>query len=487
MRKVYDCFLFFNELDLLEIRFNQHYDFVDYFVICESAYTFTGQKKTKLFLENQERFKKFLDKVIYISIDKFPEELDTGARDFYQRQYLLNGIKDAQADDLIIFADVDEIFKEEAIKRALDFDGVSHFRMGIYQFYLNMLIANDWLAPFALPKKFIPNLAVACEVKDASLTFARFHMDRLCKSGNVPVQIVEDSGWHFTFMGGFDVVKAKLRAYAHADDYWPAMMRDDKRLQQVLDIGIKIWSSDELVSYVPIDDSFPLFIQQHQKELIEKGLVRDIYEAHKKLQSTYMDLRKKFAFASLRNEINLEELGNFKPIEYLDYIGKPEVQLEYVGLPEPRGQLISDNCKATQSSRSPWSHGITPEDDASHALTGLPNGNFSFHTDREIFPWWEVDLGESIDISEIRIFNRILPLHENKFVARRASELQIYLSEDRQNYKCIYYHSDIEPIGGVDGFPLILHPKHGTRARYVKVMLGNEEFLHLDKIYIYKN
>lgn len=486
MRKVYDCFLFFNEIDLLEIRFNQHYDFVDYFVICESAYTFTGQEKPRVFLENKERFKKFLDKIIYVSIEKFPEELDVGARDFYQRQYLLNGIKDAHEDDLIIFADVDEIFKKEAIAKALKFDGISHFKMGIYQFYLNMLISNDWLAPYAMPKKYIPNLAVGCEIKEATLTFARFHMERLCKAGNIPLQVVDNSGWHFTFMGGFDIVKAKLRAYAHADDYWPVMMREDKRLQDVLDIGIKIWSSDELVSYLPIDHSFPQFVQQHEKELIQKGLIRDVYEAHKQLQTAYMDLRKKFAFASLRNETKLEELGNFKPLEYLDYIGKPEIQLQYVGLPDPKGRLISGECKATQSSRSPWSHGSSLEDDATQALRGLPNGNFSFHTERECFPWWQVDLGEIAEISEIRVFNRILPDDERKFVARRASELQVYISDDNENYKCIYYHSEVTPIGGVDGHPLILHPKHGTSARYVKLKLGNAEYLHLDKVYIYK-
>ena len=37
MRKVYDCFTFFNELDLLELRLTECYNDADYFVISEHS------------------------------------------------------------------------------------------------------------------------------------------------------------------------------------------------------------------------------------------------------------------------------------------------------------------------------------------------------------------------------------------------------------------------------------------------------------------
>ena len=43
--KVFDCFIFFNELDLLELRLNVLDSCVDYFVIVESAITFQGEDK----------------------------------------------------------------------------------------------------------------------------------------------------------------------------------------------------------------------------------------------------------------------------------------------------------------------------------------------------------------------------------------------------------------------------------------------------------
>ena len=66
MVKVYDCFIFFNELDLLELRLETLDPYVDHFVISECDSTFSGEDKPFYFEENKEKFSKFLDKIIYI-------------------------------------------------------------------------------------------------------------------------------------------------------------------------------------------------------------------------------------------------------------------------------------------------------------------------------------------------------------------------------------------------------------------------------------
>ena len=66
---VYDCFNFFNEFDLLEIRLNELDDVVDYFVVCESNVTHNGIPKPMFFKENEERFSQFKDKIIYLPIN----------------------------------------------------------------------------------------------------------------------------------------------------------------------------------------------------------------------------------------------------------------------------------------------------------------------------------------------------------------------------------------------------------------------------------
>ena len=52
----YDCFSFFNELDLLEIRLNVLKDAVDKFVLVEAGETHSGKPKPLYFKENEARF-----------------------------------------------------------------------------------------------------------------------------------------------------------------------------------------------------------------------------------------------------------------------------------------------------------------------------------------------------------------------------------------------------------------------------------------------
>ena len=89
--KIYDCFIFFNENLLTEIRLNILNKFVDYFVICESYYDHRGNIKGYLFDHN--RFKNFSNKIIYLKIDQFPKNLGNWERQDYQRNFLMNGLK----------------------------------------------------------------------------------------------------------------------------------------------------------------------------------------------------------------------------------------------------------------------------------------------------------------------------------------------------------------------------------------------------------
>ena len=87
--KIYDCFIFFNENLLTEIRLNILNKHVDYFVICESYYDHRGNVKGYLF--DLEKFKDFKEKIIYLKIEKFPKHLGIWERQDYQRNYLHKG------------------------------------------------------------------------------------------------------------------------------------------------------------------------------------------------------------------------------------------------------------------------------------------------------------------------------------------------------------------------------------------------------------
>ena len=117
--KVYDCFLFYNELDILEIRLNELYDHVDYFYAVEASVTHTGRPKPlylKEALEHTNRFDKFKSKIINIDtdLDLTKSALvdnnidDSWNREFIQRNYLMSVMLKASADDIILLSDVDE-------------------------------------------------------------------------------------------------------------------------------------------------------------------------------------------------------------------------------------------------------------------------------------------------------------------------------------------------------------------------------------------
>ena len=78
---VYDCIPFFNELDILELRLNILDKYVDKFIIEESTMTFSGEEKSLCFKANRDRFKKFLDRIVYVTVDNSPTTGTTHERE----------------------------------------------------------------------------------------------------------------------------------------------------------------------------------------------------------------------------------------------------------------------------------------------------------------------------------------------------------------------------------------------------------------------
>ena len=71
--RIFDCTTFYNENLILEARFNILDKYVDKFVVVESAYSHSGEKKDFNF--DISRFDKFKSKIIYLKIEKEPKDL----------------------------------------------------------------------------------------------------------------------------------------------------------------------------------------------------------------------------------------------------------------------------------------------------------------------------------------------------------------------------------------------------------------------------
>lgn len=140
------------------------------------------------------------------------------------------------------------------------------------------------------------------------------------------------------------------------------------------------------------------------------------------------------------------------------------------------GKNIALNKPAQQSSISRYSQ----PNDSQGAVNGIKNGGFGFCTDKEVNPWWQVDLEQVYSITEIQVYNRINSL----LVANRARTLTILLSSDGENWELVYANEKDYVFGGIDGNPLIVDLKDKL-ARFVKLQLQENEYFHLDEVEIY--
>lgn len=151
---IFDCFTFFDELELLDIRLHEHSAVVDKFVIVEAKATFQGGEKPLYFERNKHLFKKFQEKIIHVVVD-FPDVIKNKlskrhdanwGREYFQRDQISRGLAGASKDDLIIVSDVDEIISAgkliEAIETRRKHD-LTIFEMPIHPYYVNRRIAGE--------------------------------------------------------------------------------------------------------------------------------------------------------------------------------------------------------------------------------------------------------------------------------------------------------------------------------------------------------
>ncbi|MCC5832155.1 MAG: hypothetical protein JJU12_03835 [Chlamydiales bacterium] len=114
--KIYDCFLFLNEYEVLDIHLAELYPVVDKFVIIECVETFKGHPKPLNFIAHIDLYKKYIDKIIYVPVFELLEITDPWEREFFQRDQIMKGLFECRDHDLVIIEDCDEILRPLAIK-----------------------------------------------------------------------------------------------------------------------------------------------------------------------------------------------------------------------------------------------------------------------------------------------------------------------------------------------------------------------------------
>ena len=214
---IYDCFIFYNELDLLEIRLNELNGVVDYFVLVEAEKTHQNKEKELFFENNKNRFSNFLNKIIYIKVPGYLFSDDCWKNERLQRNFILKGLQKAKEDDLLLVSDLDEIPSEDAVNRAISnnkFPVV--FEQQLHYYYLN--------TPLKIPSYSFENNQSAVSYKSINcgtvlLTKGEFenNTEVVRNLEKYNFDTISNGGWHFSFLGNESTIYNKLQNYAHAE------------------------------------------------------------------------------------------------------------------------------------------------------------------------------------------------------------------------------------------------------------------------------
>ena len=230
--KFIDCFMYYDEDMILDLRLNMLDKFVSYFVICEANFNHNGSKRELKF--DIKKFSKFKSKIIYLPLYFQPNNikaindmdsqliknskiLDNALlRENFQRNYLQNKIKDFQDDDLIIISDVDEIPNLEKFTYK---SKITFFEQKMFYYKLNLLHENfKWYGSKITKKKHLLSPQWLRNVKSKKYPFWRIDIF-LSKTKYNNINFIKDGGWHFTNIKSPKDIHFKFSNFLHHLEY----------------------------------------------------------------------------------------------------------------------------------------------------------------------------------------------------------------------------------------------------------------------------
>ena len=243
MMNIYDCFMYFDEDLLLDIRLNTLNKYVKKFIITEATYTHNGAKKNLNFDLNN--FSKFKDKIEYIVVDKIPpnimniEDNDTEekraeklilngmARDYFQREQLGRGLNELKDNDLILISDLDEIPNLANLDLSTIKDEIIIFEQKMFYYKFNLLYEDfKWFGTKATKKKNFLSPQWLRNIK--SRNYPKWRVDTFfSKKKYSNLSIVKNGGWHFTCLRTPEELEKKLLNFAHHYEFEESGLKID--------------------------------------------------------------------------------------------------------------------------------------------------------------------------------------------------------------------------------------------------------------------
>ena len=292
--KIFDCFMYFDEEIVLDVRLNTLDQFVDYFVIVESKFTHKGDKRDLKF--NPDKFEKFKDKIIYLVYNHQPSEIEkinnedspdeiarkslwnAIYRENGQRNYIEKGLIEANENDIILISDVDEIPNLENIEFKKISKKIILFKQNMFYYKFNLHLPNlIWTGTKGCRKKDLINPQWLRNIKDRKYSF--FRLDTFfSKNKYRSVRRIIDGGWHFTNIKNAEAIEHKLKSYLHHGEFdlnplsITQINEIIKKKHAIYDLSvdktkIKIGSGNKLKKFEL--DKLPKYIQENKNNFKE--------------------------------------------------------------------------------------------------------------------------------------------------------------------------------------------------------------------------
>jgi hypothetical protein len=213
--KIIDTFIFYNELKLLNYRLEILNEYVDYFVIVESIYSFAGKKKELIFENNKNLFSKFKDKIIHIIVNDFKyiypninyEQREQWKNEIYQRNCIKQGLEKLNLNDtdIIIISDLDEIpnpniindIKNNRLKITYNCLTMDNYYYNLHNKLSSTLNASKIIL-YDIVKKF---------------TIQDIRRNKI----NINSILIEKGGWHLSYFGDIEFIQDKINNFSHQE------------------------------------------------------------------------------------------------------------------------------------------------------------------------------------------------------------------------------------------------------------------------------
>jgi len=267
--KIYDCFTFFNELDLLEMRLNILKDDVDKFILVEGEKTFQGKEKEMIFEKNKSLFKDFADKIIYIPVKKEEFVPNAWQNEAYTFNKMSEGLNSCEEEDIVLISALDEIPKPELLKEIkhknllniikIDEIKEAHLEMKLFYFYLNTKYKeinfsnkSSWIGTYLTKYKYISS--------EKNLYEKAIKRRRLSP-------VITNCGWHFSFLGDEKQNITKINSYSHSEFNHLKQEEIKKNIENLKDPLSRINDANQTAfdGFEPLE-LLPQYIQENKEK-----------------------------------------------------------------------------------------------------------------------------------------------------------------------------------------------------------------------------